>query len=53
MNKGTLIQVNGLTYKVTKIENDTVWGSFVVDLEKKTCRRGRPSKFSINDVTII
>ncbi len=53
MKKGTLIQINELTYKVTKIENNFVWGSFVIDLEKKTCRRGRPSKFSINDVTIL
>ena len=53
MTIGMLIRVNNFVYKVTRVEGNFVWGALVTDFENKTCRRGRPSKFSINEVSII
>jgi len=50
MTLGSLFTVSGQTYKVTSIDSDTVWGSVVIDTESGKCRRGRPSKFRIEDV---
>jgi len=39
-----------LLFKVTKFDNEHVWGALVVDRENKKCRKGRPSKIALKDV---
>lgn len=41
-----------LLFKVTKFDNEHVWGALVVDRENKKCRKGRPSKIALKDVKV-
>ena len=50
--KGMYFRCNGVIYKVTKCDDEHVWGSVIVNYKHRTCRRGRPSKFMRNDVLL-